>query len=151
MQCPFNMCPFRTGRLLGLRYCCLQLSRETPIQTTSHMTLHFCRSSAIHTLSVKLIGWTVVEIIEGQTDGQTNRQAETPSILVRWQHKQQKPVRNCDWLLYAFWHKHFDGPPKRFICSDNKMQSSRSTWSGRQQSARSGQACELFYWDKALG
>ena len=34
VQCPVKMCLFRTGRLLGLRYRCLQLSREPLIHTT---------------------------------------------------------------------------------------------------------------------
>jgi len=42
-------------------------SLEPIILKTSHLTLHLIRSSAIHPLSVKSIGWTVVEKIEGQT------------------------------------------------------------------------------------
>ncbi len=65
-----NECSARskTGRFLGLRYCYLQLSREPLIQTTSHSTLPFLGSSAVHPPSVKSIGWTAVEIIEGQLD-----------------------------------------------------------------------------------
>ncbi len=70
MQCPFKTCKFRMGQLLGRWYCCLQLSQEPLIQTTSHWTLHFLGSSAIHPPSVKSIRWTVFEIIEGQTDRQ---------------------------------------------------------------------------------
>lgn len=33
--CPFPACLFGTGRLLGFRYCCLQLCGEPLIQTTS--------------------------------------------------------------------------------------------------------------------
>ncbi len=68
MHCPLKTWPFGTGRLLGLQYCWLQLSGEPLIQTTSHSTLHFLWSSAIHPSRVKSIGGTVVEIIEGQTD-----------------------------------------------------------------------------------
>ena len=53
VQCPFEtfkVCLFGTGRLLGLQYCCLQLSREPLIQATSHSTLCFLGSSAIHPL-----------------------------------------------------------------------------------------------------
>ncbi len=45
-----------------------------------HWTLCFCGSSAIHLPNVKLIGWTVVEIIEGQTDRKTERHTEIPCI-----------------------------------------------------------------------
>ncbi len=47
---------------------CLSLSGEPLIQTTSHSTLHFLGSSAIHPPSVKSIRWMIVEITEGQTD-----------------------------------------------------------------------------------
>ncbi len=49
-------------------------------RTTSHSTLHFCGSSAIHPPSVKSIEWMVVEIIEGQTDRKTGRKTEIPCI-----------------------------------------------------------------------
>ncbi len=55
VQCPLRMCLFGTGRMLGLWYCCLQLSREPLIQTTSHWTLHFLGSSVIHPPSVESI------------------------------------------------------------------------------------------------
>ncbi len=54
--------------------------------TTSHSTLHFLGSSAIHPPSVKSMGRTVVEIIDGQT--------ETPSI-----YKQQQQT---DCVKHAF-------------------------------------------------
>lgn len=39
VQCPFQTCLFGMGRLLGLQYCCLQLSQGLHTQTTSHSTL----------------------------------------------------------------------------------------------------------------
>lgn len=57
VQCPFGTRLFGTGRLFGLRHCCLQLSWEPLIQTASHWTLRFLQSSAIHPPSVKSIRW----------------------------------------------------------------------------------------------
>ncbi len=68
VQCLFKTCLFVTGPLLGPRHCCLQLSWELLNQTTSHLTLHFFRSSATHPPSAKPIGRTVVAIVEGQTE-----------------------------------------------------------------------------------
>lgn len=68
MASPFNrysvlvMRPLEMGRLYGLQYCCLHLSLELLIQTTSHSTLQ-ALGSAINPPSVKLISWTVVEKI----------------------------------------------------------------------------------------
>ncbi len=43
-------------------------SRNTHPNNNKHSTLHFLGASAIHPPSVKSIRWTVVEIIEGQTE-----------------------------------------------------------------------------------
>ncbi len=48
VQCLFGMDP-----LVGLRYCCMKLSRGLLIRTTSHSTLYFLGSSAIHLPSLK--------------------------------------------------------------------------------------------------
>ncbi len=61
---------------------CFSLSREPLIQTTSHSTLHFLGSSAIHPLSVKSIGWTAIKIIKGQA----NRKTESPCIYSKMPH-----------------------------------------------------------------
>ena len=68
---------FTTGRLLGLRYCCLQLSRKPPIQTTSHSTLHFLGVfSNTHTKRE-------VHRMNGcRENRRTVRHTETPSIIV---------------------------------------------------------------------
>ncbi len=59
---------------------CSSLSWDLLIQTSSHSTLHFLGSSAIHPPSVKSMGWTVVEIIEGQMDRKTDRQRFLPLL-----------------------------------------------------------------------
>ena len=49
VQCPLKACLFRTAWMLGLWCCCLQLSwKPWIIQTTSHSTLRFLESWAIH-------------------------------------------------------------------------------------------------------
>lgn len=54
---PFKMCPYRTNWLLGLQDCCLQLSQEPVIWTTSHSPLHFLGSWTIDPASAKSNGW----------------------------------------------------------------------------------------------
>ena len=56
-----------------LQYCCLQLLSQDLLNHTNNQQLYtrHCTSfgsSAIHLPSVKSIGWTVVEKIEGRTD-----------------------------------------------------------------------------------
>lgn len=51
----------KTGWLHDLLFCCLPLSEKPLIQPTSHSTLFFLGSSAIHPPSAKSIRWVVLE------------------------------------------------------------------------------------------
>ncbi len=89
-------CVFGAGRLFDSWKCCLQRcqelqygflqrSREPLVRSISDSTLYSLRSSGIHPPSVKLIGWTVLDMRRTviHTCIHTDRQRFS-SFIVRW-------------------------------------------------------------------